>query len=608
MSTITSSLDLESQVRQLREELERLKRGLATPFELTVAAERVYLGQPVAVTARVFSVSSGEPAPRVPVTFVATAGLLRVADAAVPSVSVTVSTGADGRARVTHVPLAARGLTDEEQQAVEGAVALLSPMAAGPADVIGAMESLAQAYRWDVAADLRAAVDRYADVQGLQADRLPPAELSVAWPTSEASVLAFVHHAHDEERSLPGVGVATTAAVSFRVVDWIPAFLTTIRSVLRGDSKLIDQLGRLVSDGNPDAAGIADGVFRRLDEYLSRAHGQIGKLIAADAGQGALATFVERQAVQLPADTRSELGDRLSGVRRASIGGGGTFVPTLAGTAAASAVIGDAGAKFDRVGQQKLLEYTTKLDGATVTRTGTFSDSIDRVSAERRRGYQTSITEVTDQSVRGHQATISAATSESLRGYQSSIKDTTAESLRGHKASLGEASDRALTDFREGATRESKLLIDQAQTRLTAEVDKGVDRLTTESGRLRTGLTQQVDQQLADFRRGIGDRLDKLERDSRELFTPAASQFSTLKADTDRNSRAINELSTTSARHDTEITKLDQKVERKAEADDVRLLRTETRASLDKKLDSTEFRTSSTDLNRRIGGLERGPR
>lgn len=593
MSTITSSVGLEAQVRQLREEMERLKRGLATPFELNVGAGRVYLGQPVAVTARVFSVSSDEPAPRVPVTFVATAGLLRVADAAVPSVSVTVSTGPDGRARVTHVPLAARGLTDEEQRAVEGAVALLSSTAAGPVEVTEAIESLAQAYRWDVASDLRTAIDRYADVQGLQAGRLPPAELPVAWPTSEAGVLAFVHHAHDEEGALPGVGVATTAAVSFRVVDWIPAFLTTLRAMLRGESKLIDQLGRLVSDGNPDAAGIADGVFRRLDDYLSRAHGQIGKLIAADAGQGALATFVERQAVQLPAATRSDLGERLSGVRRASIGGGGTFVPTLAGTAAASAVISDAGGRFDRVGQQKLLEYSTKLDDATVTRTGTFSDSIDRVSAERLRGYQTSIAEVTDQSVRGHQATISAATSESLRG---------------HKASLGEASDLALTGFRESATRESKLLIDQAQTRLTAEVDKGVDRLTAESGRLRTGLTQQVDLQLADFRRSIGDRIDKLERDSREVFTPAASQLSTLKADTDRNSRAISELSTTSARHDTEITKLDQKVERKAEADDLRVLRTETRASLDKKLDSIEFRSSTTDLNRRIGGLERGPR
>jgi hypothetical protein len=285
---------LESQVEELRRELEEMRAATASRPRLRLAALEAspYLGQSVALTATAAQ-ADGAPLAGVTLTLVTSWGELYGEDDPLEGGSIAAVTGPDGTVRATLRPRVS--LDDsEEQDALEAELAQLNPAAARPGDAIATLQAMAAQYRWEANRPYRNAVDSYFRDFGQKLLHDPPArDHMVSWPRIPATVIAFVE-ADDQ---------AVAATVTLRFRDWLGAWLQQYSQQAEAQNSLDADFDNVKKQAL-GPTGILSGVLGRAVSYVDNEFGAIGKRVARGTAQKAIGKFL---------DTTADLGDDARG-------------------------------------------------------------------------------------------------------------------------------------------------------------------------------------------------------------------------------------------------------------------------------------------------------
>jgi hypothetical protein len=237
---------------------------------------------------------------------------------------VTARTGADGTARVTLLPPSAEDLDPEQEQALEALLADLDPAAPSPAAAAEGLREMARHYRWDAGARFRQAVDVYLrQFRSALLDTVNSCDVWSAWPLVPATVLAL-----SVGDGAEGTEVRTSAALTLRLRNWLPAFVEAShataeeQSTLRAD--LRDAKGKVA-----DRARFLGEVHGRVQEFVEGQRGLLGEYVGRRIAETALARFAAEDLEDLPVADRVELFPALHAAAGAVAEAGGRVVAAL---------------------------------------------------------------------------------------------------------------------------------------------------------------------------------------------------------------------------------------------------------------------------------------
>jgi hypothetical protein len=297
-------LALKAEVAELRAVLAAIRSAVQpSAIALQAPGPERYLGQPATVVAAV-SDPDGRPLEDVRVVLSTSWGRLAAADGHTlqRGRGVLVRTAADGRVQATLTPPTSEDVQLTQQRAVEAALAALDPRAESPAAVQRELAEFARAYRWEVNDELRAGVDIYfREFHAKLLDEINFRDELREWRRQDAVVLACL-----QPRAEDGAVEATaTLVVTFK--DWLGAWLQVHTELVRGDSRLSDELG--LATNSKGVEDLLTRVDHRVGTFVAGHSGVVGAVVARRVAQAAVDTFLGRQVDALPiADRRKVFG------------------------------------------------------------------------------------------------------------------------------------------------------------------------------------------------------------------------------------------------------------------------------------------------------------
>lgn len=311
-ATPASLSALHAQVTELRAAVDALRAQQLRRRRITLQAARrhAFLGQPLTVSATLTDAADGRPRVGVPVTFVATWGRVRPAGGVRQDEAhaATLSTDADGSARVVLKPPTSEGLIERQQQALEAALQRLDADAPTPRAVEEGLREMARHYRWEAGAALREAVDLYLrDFRPRLLDTVNAADYMAAWRFFDCTLLAF---APADADGAAGTTIDSTAALPVRFKDWLSPWLETCLAVAEADSALGQELDSALLPGR-DASGVLADVYGRLRDFKDRQYGLAGQYLGQRIADRSLRSLASERLGALPLDTQVQLGSAL---------------------------------------------------------------------------------------------------------------------------------------------------------------------------------------------------------------------------------------------------------------------------------------------------------
>jgi hypothetical protein len=315
----------ESELAELRGEIDELRRllaELARPhtvssngaggpesaagrrLHLRIVEPNAFLGQAVTVIATV--TERGRRVPDVPVTMVATRGMLRSSDGyeTLEGQLISPRTTFDGTVRVTVSPATRERLSPVQEAALQAMLALLDAGSATPREAAAGLQTLAQQYAWEVNLPFRQAVDifmREFHPHGL--DSINNRDPLAAWPFQDSAVVAFAPVAGSGETAS---AVAATATIRIRVKDWLAAFLDVFLTWARKESDL-DRALRDLAKEQQDAGRLVTAIYERAGNYVASRYGEVGTWIGRKVAETSIRSFLDRDLAELPLDTRVQV-------------------------------------------------------------------------------------------------------------------------------------------------------------------------------------------------------------------------------------------------------------------------------------------------------------
>jgi hypothetical protein len=315
------------EIGELRRQIEDLQAATGARSRLTLLADRAapLLGQPVTVTLRVTD-PDGRGRAGVPVVLSTTWGRLRPADSALAAgAALATVTGDDGTAGAVLLPAAAQPLTLAQEAALLTALDVVDATTPTPQHARAGLEELARQYRWEPSRDLREAVDLLLRQRpGGAATAVDTPSLLAVWSRVPALVVAHVlaGAAQDGE----GRVVEATAVLSLGIVDWLGPWLSVYLDVSRAEKRLEQELNEARRDKDP--ARILDGVYGRLQRWVTDQRGAVGEAVGRKVAEVTLQGFADRSLEDLPETERAEV---RAGLAAASQTLSGTRAGLLAG-------------------------------------------------------------------------------------------------------------------------------------------------------------------------------------------------------------------------------------------------------------------------------------
>ena len=305
--TTESPEALLAEVRSLREALDEVRGvlGLRRRVVLRALREGPLLGQPVTVEAAVGGWTGEEdPSPGVPVTFAATWGKLRLEGyEAQEGNTLTVPTGADGRARVVLLPPTGEELTALQQGTLESALSAIRPGVETPEEVRSDLQEMARQYQWELNAPLREAVDVYfAEFHRAATDRVNFRDDLAAWPRVHSAVLAFAGDPGQTQEPVPS-SVSGTAVLPLVFHDWLAPWLQAFHDLILEEGVFRGELADAARYRTDPEDLVAD-VYDRVQRYQAEVPGKAGAYVARLVTEASLRDFVYEGLGDLPSETR----------------------------------------------------------------------------------------------------------------------------------------------------------------------------------------------------------------------------------------------------------------------------------------------------------------
>lgn len=309
MNAISSSPSSSSneEIRHLQQQIDELRQLLALSSErrltLTPNQNTAYLGQSVFITARLLETRSQQPLVAYPVTLFASQGELESVQQSETQrgSAITVHTGADGVVRARWYSQSTVALSQEQQSALESQLSRM-PIAtttATSAQRLSALQTLAVQYQWEANYWLRSAVDsllkEFHPNLG-QNQNLSEQNLSVSWPERSVSIVALSQGGVAATATAPASAdssVQSTAVVTLRVIDWLPAWLAEFiqqRSKAAQLDEHFELMKRLV-DADFD---IGESFRNQVALFASQQRGLAGELASKTIVAGAAERFVRK--------------------------------------------------------------------------------------------------------------------------------------------------------------------------------------------------------------------------------------------------------------------------------------------------------------------------
>ncbi len=257
--------------------------------------------------------------------------------------AVTVLTGSDGSAELELLTPPTEPLTENQQAALETALAGLDPRAAHPLALEAGLKAMAEAYLRDRSYSLRTAIDLYVrDAHGAAVDTISRARWKLAWPVDSGLIQADVLDAEGRGSSLArAVRTATW-------IDWVEPWTSFLADVLEGGTPLEQELAARASTGD---GALLDGLLNLAQTRLAGHAGRAAEWIGKRQLEAAVDRFIGGGVETLPVEARdavvSQLGVAAAEVSPRSLGSYTLDTATRA----------DLGQRIDTVADLNLAEF-----------------------------------------------------------------------------------------------------------------------------------------------------------------------------------------------------------------------------------------------------------
>lgn len=323
---------------------------LATPTEtglvlsMALDPQDAWLGEPRTLRLQVND-HGGTPRAGVAVTVQASLGRLVYLYGfhRIEGQAVTVLTGSDGSAELELLTPPTEPLTENQQAALETALAGLDPRAAHPLALEAGLKAMAEAYLRDRSYSLRTAIDLYVrDAHGAAVDTISRARWKLAWPVDSGLIQADVLDAEGRGSSLArAVRTATW-------IDWVEPWTSFLADVLEGGTPLEQELAARASTGD---GALLDGLLNLAQTRLAGHAGRAAEWIGKRQLEAAVDRFIGGGVETLPVEARdavvSQLGVAAAEVSPRSLGSYTLDTATRA----------DLGQRIDTVAELNLAEF-----------------------------------------------------------------------------------------------------------------------------------------------------------------------------------------------------------------------------------------------------------
>lgn len=324
--------------------------ALATPTEsglvlgLALHPQDAWLGEPRTLRLQVDD-HGGTPRAGVAVTVQASLGRLVYLYGfhRIEGQAVTVLTGSDGSAELELLTPPTEPLTENQQAALETALAALDPRAAHPLALEAGLKAMAEAYLRDRSYSLRTAIDLYVrDAHGAAVDTISRERWKLAWPVDSGLIQADVLDAGGRGSSLArAVRTATW-------IDWVEPWTSFLADVLAGGTPLEQELAARATTGD---GALLDGLLNLAQTRLAGHAGRAAEWIGKRQLEAAVDRFIGSGVETLPAQARDAVVSQL-GVAAAEVGPRSLGSYTLD-----TATRADLGQRIDTVADLNLAEF-----------------------------------------------------------------------------------------------------------------------------------------------------------------------------------------------------------------------------------------------------------
>lgn len=323
---------------------------LATPTEtglvlsLALHPQDAWLGEPRTLRLQVND-HGGTPRAGVAVTVQTSVGRLvyLYGFRRIEGQAVTVLTGGDGSAELELLTPPSEPLTENQQAALETALAGLDARADHPLALEAGLRAMAETYLRDRSYSLRSAVDLYVrDARDAAIDTLSRTRWKMAWPVDSGLIQADVLDAEDRGSSVArAVRTATW-------IDWVEPWVSFLADVLEGGTALDQTLAARAQAGD---GTVLDDLLNLAQGRLAGRAGRTAEWLGKRQVEAAVDRFLGSGVDVLPVEARDAVVAQL-GAAAAGIG-----PRTLGSYTLSTAARQDLGQRIDTVAQLNLAEF-----------------------------------------------------------------------------------------------------------------------------------------------------------------------------------------------------------------------------------------------------------
>ncbi|HRP22829.1 hypothetical protein [Thauera sp.] len=292
--------------------------GLGVSIE--VQPQAAWLGQPRTLRLRVSDLG-GTPRAGVPVTVQCGLGRLvyMYGFRRLEGQAVTVLSGADGTAELELLTPPAEPLAENQQAALEHALARLDPHAPHPLELAPALRAIAEEYLRDRSYSLRSAIDLHVrDHREAMLDSVNPGRWRMAWPADSALVQADVLADEDSGTSL------ARAVRTLTWINWVGPWLSFMAELLADGDALARSLAATTAEGGAGGGPMLGRLLNlgqaHLAGHAGRAAEWLGRQQVTQTVDRFLGAGVDALAPAVRDDVVRQLGVAASGLTPRSLG------------------------------------------------------------------------------------------------------------------------------------------------------------------------------------------------------------------------------------------------------------------------------------------------
>lgn len=293
--------------------------GLGVSIE--VQPQAAWLGQPRTLRLRV-SDRGGTPRAGVPVTVQCGLGRLvyMYGFRRLEGQAVTVLSGADGTAELELLTPPSEPLSENQQAALEHALARLDPQAPHPLELAPALRAIAEEYLRDRSYSLRSAIDLHVrDHREAMLDSVNPGRWRMAWPADSALVQADALADEDSGTSL------ARAVRTLTWINWVGPWLSFMAALLADGDALARSLAATTAEGGAGGSQMLGRLLNlgqaHLASHAGRAAEWLGRQQVTQTVDRFLGAGVEALAPAVRDEVVRQLGVAASGLTPRSLGG-----------------------------------------------------------------------------------------------------------------------------------------------------------------------------------------------------------------------------------------------------------------------------------------------